>query len=546
MAPRGASNYGPVMFRTARDEIVNTKRPRVPDDPEPEPVFEPPPEPVPKKQRTVLKVVASRVASALRRARLARAVVRAAKEARAKQARETAASKIRSYILKKRTEKVVAAAKQKGEAASKIAAYIKRMRLARAVVKVAQKMKNDRRLAAIKALRATFYNPRLGYIRNATTLYSRLPASARERLTVKEVRDFILNQGTIQINTQVRHRKGRHIEADRPGSELVMDLIDVSNMEGYHNPSFNWILTAIDVYSRFAWTVPMKTKDEQSAQAAVRIVLDKATKGGKFITRVTTDNGKEFVAGKVTGLITKQNDREADKDVADPSHVTVTPGDKNATGMIERFNGTLRRRLQLVFTSTNSKNWTKILDDITDNYNNSIHSSIDATPAQVWDGMVLPGGPIATEEEAAERFKLNKKAERRATKPRGYEKMPPQSRAMVGRLRVPVPGKFTKRAHHESYSRDLYEILPPTGDDAVDTHWYNVRKIGSSDPIKRVPRRDFFVVQPGKVGYRDGYNEESAVTIAGDKVRKPRVEVEVSTDRWAAVKGRRDRKPKKK
>ena len=68
---------------------------------------------------------------------------------------------------------------------------------------------------------------------------------------------------------------------------------DVVEMRPYarFNRGYNYILTVIDVLSKFAWAVPLKTKTgNEVARALATIVRD----GARSPKNLQTDHGKEF------------------------------------------------------------------------------------------------------------------------------------------------------------------------------------------------------------------------------------------------------------
>ena len=69
---------------------------------------------------------------------------------------------------------------------------------------------------------------------------------------------------------------------------------DLSDMQTLfrQNQGQLYMLTVIDVFSKFAWVIPVKSKDASSISDAFRAVLNEA----KFrkLRRLQTDKGKEF------------------------------------------------------------------------------------------------------------------------------------------------------------------------------------------------------------------------------------------------------------
>ena len=55
-----------------------------------------------------------------------------------------------------------------------------------------------------------------------------------------------------------------------------------------------------------------------------------------------------------------------------------------ASGIIERFNGTIKRLIYARMTEINSNRWIDDLPDILHNYNNSIHRSHGKTPSSLY------------------------------------------------------------------------------------------------------------------------------------------------------------------
>jgi hypothetical protein len=48
-----------------------------------------------------------------------------------------------------------------------------------------------------------------------------------------------------------------HITATRPMERLMIDLIDMSQYIA-DNEGFAWIMSVLDVFSKFAWAIPLK------------------------------------------------------------------------------------------------------------------------------------------------------------------------------------------------------------------------------------------------------------------------------------------------
>ena len=208
------------------------------------------------------------------------------------------------------------------------------------------------------------------------------------------------------------------------GHGMQMDLMDMSKI-ATRNKNFYWILCIIDVYSRYAWAFPVKRKTQQCVYDCLKSWLQSLSQPPK---RITSDAGKEFTNARVRQLL---------------RHYQVIPyvnqaGDKTTTGIVERFNRTLRDLMGRNFTRLQKLHWIEDLPRLVQNYNRSVHSTLGHTPEDVWLGRQKP-------------------------KPRhiSRERFPFQDGDCV-RLLLPR-GIFDKRAGSQRWSTKLYYVVRREG-----------------------------------------------------------------------------------
>lgn len=111
----------------------------------------------------------------------------------------------------------------------------------------------------------------------------------------------------------------------------LMEMIPYSKI----NKGYKYILTCIDVFSRFARAVPVKTKSANDMEPAIKSMF----KDG-HPDNLQTDLGKEFYNSKVQSLIKHLK----------INHYSVFSQYKAAH--VERFNRTLRDALKKYFVHT--------------------------------------------------------------------------------------------------------------------------------------------------------------------------------------------------
>ena len=71
-----------------------------------------------------------------------------------------------------------------------------------------------------------------------------------------------------------------------------MDLLDMVDYGVKNNKGYRYILVVIDNFSKFGWTVPLKTKFSQTITDEVSNLINKSKRKPNLIE---TDDGKEFV-----------------------------------------------------------------------------------------------------------------------------------------------------------------------------------------------------------------------------------------------------------
>ena len=179
--------------------------------------------------------------------------------------------------------------------------------------------------------------------------------------------------------------------------QIQLDLVDLSKFS-HKNQGYRWILTGIEILSRYGFAVPVKRKDTSHMTEAVdRLLQDFKTGFGKFPNVVQFDDGKEFYNVGVKRLLESKNIK-----------YFSTKSDKKAA-VVERFNRTLKTMMRKYFFKNKTYNWLNVLDKLTENYNNTKHRSIGMKPIEVNEDnefevwKKLFGG--AKESEASKAFK---------------------------------------------------------------------------------------------------------------------------------------------
>ena len=126
------------------------------------------------------------------------------------------------------------------------------------------------------------------------------------------------------------------------------------------NKGIKYLLTVIDVFSKFFWIVPLKRKTgKEVAHAFSRILKERRP------CKARVDRGKEFYNKDVHKLLELYSTENEEKSCA-----------------IQRFNRTIKEKIFKYFSANNTRKYIDILDLLVDQYNNTIHSSIKMTPIE--------------------------------------------------------------------------------------------------------------------------------------------------------------------
>ena len=70
------------------------------------------------------------------------------------------------------------------------------------------------------------------------------------------------------------------------------------------NKGYKYLLTVIDVFSKYGWIIPLKNKTGASVANGLKLIFKQ---DNRMPTRILTDKGKEFYNKIVKSLLEKDN-----------------------------------------------------------------------------------------------------------------------------------------------------------------------------------------------------------------------------------------------
>jgi len=173
------------------------------------------------------------------------------------------------------------------------------------------------------------------------------------------------------------------------------DLVDLQSLEK-HNEGFKYLLTCIDLFSKFVWAISLKAKTSENVKNAFTTIFQTGRKPYKL----QTDAGTEFINKKVQKFL-----KSVGVDF-------FTTNSEMKASVVERFNRTLKERMWRYFTFKNTHKYIDILADLMTNYNHSYHRTIKIAPVQVYsenENKILNNAFRINKKETKFKFKIGDK-----------------------------------------------------------------------------------------------------------------------------------------
>lgn len=190
----------------------------------------------------------------------------------------------------------------------------------------------------------------------------------RQMSKAKEVQKFLKKQWAYTLHKPIRQKFLRRKYVVRGiNKQWQVDLVEMQQYSKV-NQGYRYILCVIDIFSRYAYARPLKTKTGIEVAEALQSVFNEAQVTPNFIQ---ADQGLEFYNQHVQKLLQKHS-----------IELFSVYSEKKAA-IVERFQRTLQERLYRAFTYQGNYYWLELLPQLIDSYNHSHHRSIQTKPALV-------------------------------------------------------------------------------------------------------------------------------------------------------------------
>ena len=143
------------------------------------------------------------------------------------------------------------------------------------------------------------------------------------------------------------------------------DLVDMQKYSRV-NKGYKYIFTNIDIFSKYAWSFPLKTKTIKEIKSCFQKIFNE--RKPKYIW---SDQESAFFSKEMLQFFKDNNVK-----------IYYTHSNLKAV-IIERFNRSLRELMMKSFVKNNNTVWYNILPDLINTYNNRYHQTIKMKPKNV-------------------------------------------------------------------------------------------------------------------------------------------------------------------
>ena len=172
----------------------------------------------------------------------------------------------------------------------------------------------------------------------------------------------------------IRKFKKRKVYSTFKDNIWGVDLADMQLLSKY-NKGIRFLLCVIDIFSKYAWVVPLKDKKGISIVKAFQIILKQSNK--RKPNKMWVDKGSEFYNAYFKKLL-RENDI-----------VMYSTHNEGKSVVAERFIRTIKSKIYKYMTSISKNVYIDKLDDIVDEYNNTYHTTIKMKPIDVKDNTYI-------------------------------------------------------------------------------------------------------------------------------------------------------------
>lgn len=187
-----------------------------------------------------------------------------------------------------------------------------------------------------------------------------------------QVKAWLQTQDTYTLHRPARRRFAR--DHYRVGAVDQLWQADLSDMSAFQkdNQGVRYLLCIIDVFSKMAWVQPLKAKTSRALTEAFQDLIEGEKTQGRLPEQLQTDKGTEFLNRPFQALMNTYD-----------IHFYTSQNPETKAAVVERFQRTLKNKMWRYFTQHKTRHYLKILPQLVQSYNKSVHRTIGRRPIDV-------------------------------------------------------------------------------------------------------------------------------------------------------------------
>lgn len=191
-----------------------------------------------------------------------------------------------------------------------------------------------------------------------------------QAISRRSVMKWLKRQELHQLYAPVRNPKTvRRTVPSGSMSQIGVDLVDMSTQE-YGGQK--WLLTAIDLYSKYLWVTTLPNKEARTVLDGLARIFARMELDAGLPRSMRTDNGSEFINAQFKAYLKIKLVR----------HILGSANRPETNGQVERINGVVKRGLSMYKTQSGSQDWVSFLPTFVKNYNNVVQRVIKMKPIE--------------------------------------------------------------------------------------------------------------------------------------------------------------------
>ncbi|UYV84218.1 hypothetical protein LAZ67_X001557 [Cordylochernes scorpioides] len=203
---------------------------------------------------------------------------------------------------------------------------------------------------------------------------------------IQDISNYVKHCEVCQLN-KISHQKKFGLLESFPPAKDPFDLVSIDTVGGlnYYNSTKKFLHIIVDHATRYIWAFPSKTQTTDSYINCLNKIFQ-IQKPKQFLS----DRAPSFTSPRFRKYLINNNIKQ----------LLTSSSRPQCNGLNERLNQTIITRLRCKFNNLKGKSipWTKLLDSVLNEYNNTPHSITGYTPTYLLYGK-LPYDPPLKESE---------------------------------------------------------------------------------------------------------------------------------------------------